>query len=262
MSYSSALRDAQAIANSAASNPPSPGFPSVLAVASSLASSLRASSAACYSNNDNDMPEDYHLGTLSPQHLHLQGASTATSFLVPQGPLCSSSTLHSKKRIGSFKRSLASCASAPASTSRTGLEDFLRPRPSISRASSTDSFHTSPYIRTDSESLDWEPVTASGLVSAADADTDTMDEDLEPTLQRTSSHHIGSVNLETSSAQESSLVSEGNRRFIARSFLLSPSGRSSKNSNGGGIRYSMGVKKGCPRCERGDKGHFTHLDND
>lgn len=264
LSYSSALRDAQAIASNSASNPPSPGFPSVLTVASSLASSLRAPASASASacRSDGGMPEDHFGNTLSPQDLHSQNTCNPTQIMIHSGSSSSSSIIPTKKRIESLKRSLASCASSTASISQIVLEDFLNPRPSTSRASSSDSFYTDPYIRIDSEGPDSRPITSSGLVCASDVDSDAMDEDVASTLQRTSPHHQG---LTTSSAypnENSSPISASNRQVITRSFLLSPSGKGNKGSGSGGIRYSMGIKKGCPKCERGEKGHFTHLGND
>lgn len=286
LSYSSALLDAPASVHAAASTPPSPGFPSVLAVASSLASSLRAGSSLC---NSDAMPED-HLGSL-PQDLRSPTKSTPTCFAIPSASSGRRPIESTTKRIAALRRSLVSCESDVASTSQAVLEDFLFPRPGTSRASSSDSWYRDLYIRTDSEGPDSEAHTSCGLVAAADDWSDGMDEDFvaDATLVRTrggapseseatyqklprqqktlphdntsmlrrSSSHPAAGGLDTSSGQDNSSISGIDRNTIARSLLFPPS-RESKAA--GGFRYSMGIKKGCRKCESGDHGHFTHLD--
>lgn len=180
LSYSSALREAQ---NASKDLPPSPGFPSLFTVASSLASSLRtASSVCCYNDSNTSIMQEDHLVAL-PQNLHCDESNTKTAFILHSAHSDRPVSASPSKRIHSLKQDYSSYDPASPSTSKISLEDFLAPRPSPSRLSSTDSILYSSYMRTDSEEPDSRASRPAGLVVAMDEDSDAMDEDIRTEVE-------------------------------------------------------------------------------
>lgn len=191
LSYSSPLRDTPVHpANNVNNAPPSPGFPSVLAVASSLASSLRASSSSCCSSGDASAMEDHP--SILPQHPHWDISKPPSPFRLCSAPSGRLSFPPASNRVESLRSSVLTANSGIPSTSKTVLEDFLIPRPpASSRCSSSDSFYNDRCMRDSSEdpslpssSTFW----PSGLVMPDEDDGDAMEEDttLEHDLARIS----------------------------------------------------------------------------
>lgn len=181
LSYSSALREAQNSATTAhrSEAPPSPGFPSLLTVASSLASSLRTCSQHLGSTAVAYPPaEEDHLPGL-PLDLH---CTQRTPFVLRSAPLSrnavpSSSSSSLPRRLETLRA--ASTSYDRSNTSQILEGDFLQPRPATSRISSTDSLEYR-NMRACSEELPsspmYEPQSACGLVAAVE--DDAMDEDM------------------------------------------------------------------------------------